>query len=90
MEGISCYGILVYLDCAKYNEINTKFCHAEKYKANRILHRYDSFLVYKVEVCTGRIFQTGPGTARMATISARPKIKKKNSARARPERKIEI
>ena len=43
-----------------------------------------------LEVCTARIFQTGPGTARMATISARPKIKKKNSARARPERKIEI
>ena len=44
----------------------------------------------RVEVFTGRIFQSRPVPARMATISARPEVKKKISARARPEREIKI
>ena len=35
----------------------------------------------RLEACTGRIFQSEPGPARMATISARPDVKKKILAR---------
>ena len=54
-------------------------------------------IIVTLEVCRGRIFQTGPSPARMATISAQPcqKYRKKISVQARPgparpEREIEI
>ena len=51
---------------------------------------WKTIYVEELEICTGRIFQSGRGPARMATISARPEVKKKISARARPEREIKI
>ena len=37
---ISCYFILVYLDCIKYNEINVHFCHTQKHVINRMVYEY--------------------------------------------------
>ena len=45
---------------------------------------FSNMYYFSIEVCTGRIFQSGPGPARMATISARPEREIKLSAPARP------
>ena len=47
MEGIPCYCTLVYLDCTKYNEISSDFCHAERCESNRIWNEYDSSFLYR-------------------------------------------
>ena len=64
------------------------------YHMSQINHKTQQAITHlqvnQIEVCTGRIFQFRPGPARMATIPARPKVKKKISARARPERETEI
>ena len=46
--------------------------------------------VGRIEVCTDRIFQSRPGRARMATISARSKEKNFGPGPTRPERGIKI
>ena len=31
VDGISCYGIFVFLDCAECNEIHINFCYGKKH-----------------------------------------------------------